>query len=300
MKKTLTAAILGLAVMFTASVAKAELVTFQMDVAYEQGRLEAIQADHLNESELFGAFLPEVPNAKAWNGYAGISSNARFIDPQTGQTLNLVAPLLNSPLNDSPAPEQWFRNPHAGLHSLGIDTLYNDPQTELGAGYFTDWTGEKTSLSTASALSDLQKTQIQSLFDSAYYAIYGNGFDNLDELSTYASVLFSQALSHILYGSTEEYLNDPPDEFWQAVVWHNDWSILGFEAQETNVVFYDLWGSGDRYEDFGLNYADMPGHWYFFGVEGPGDDTVVPEPATLALLGLGFAGLGLARIRRRK
>jgi hypothetical protein len=56
-----------------------------------------------------------------------------------------------------------------------------------------------------------------------------------------------------------------------------------------------------RSTDFvGTGTTAQPTGAYFFGISGPGVITVVPEPASVALLGIGAAALGYGAWRKRK
>lgn len=82
-------------------------------------------------------------------------------------------------------------------------------------------------------------------------------------------------------------------------------STFSFDLESVSIVqqnssFLSLSGSGTL---MATGYYDTPGSWTFTGT---GDSSIftfasstVPEPGTLALLGLGLAGMGLARRRRK-
>ncbi len=64
---------------------------------------------------------------------------------------------------------------------------------------------------------------------------------------------------------------------------------------------YFLYTSGFRDTTFvSTTSAGQATGDYYFGISGPGVISIVPEPTTLALLGLGAAGLGLRAWRKRK
>ena len=102
------------------------------------------------------------------------------------------------------------------------------------------------------------------------------------------------------------------DDYWNHSTVFND-SI--FDAGDYTLTFYLINGLNET----SLQYAEWANRFFEWeqlgrvcGWSGPlgpvglrvegtmGGDAVVPEPATLAVLGLGLAGLGLMRARRKK
>jgi hypothetical protein len=212
----------------------------------------------------------------------GTVSNLWFTDRQTQEKLSLV---------------------YATFSGQGAMTILH-----------TNWSGAKTSLD-ASSYSAVQKAQLQSLFDHAYYYAYDNGMGNALGKNDALAGHFSNVLHAIMY-STDANGNllyrQSGDKFYFSDVngWYTsaenmalieafvnasrtgDWSALGYEERLTEVSWYDL-----------SSFAFLVGtaRQQFFGVEFLGSGSnVVPEPATLAVLGLGLAGLGLVRRRNRK
>ena len=58
----------------------------------------------------------------------------------------------------------------------------------------------------------------------------------------------------------------------------------------TETLYFLAWGDNG-------NTTNLPPTVFLAGVNSP---SILPEPATLSVLGLGLAGLGLTRLRQRK
>jgi hypothetical protein len=121
-------------------------------------------------------------------------------------------------------------------------------------------------------------------------------------------------------------INDAAENAWLVanVLPSHDWAWIGMNdaAEEGTWVWssgepvtYTNWYPGEPNDKFGEDYGLMapamgdvpsfpPGVWIDYGDEPsyqhPGIVEVVPEPATVLLLGSGMAGLALRRLRRRR
>ncbi|MDR3232843.1 MAG: PEP-CTERM sorting domain-containing protein [Planctomycetaceae bacterium] len=144
---------------------------------------------------------------------------------------------------------------------------------------------------------DTQKVQLQSLFDHVYtkafnadYSVKDSAYANIFQLAVWeiandsASNLSMRdgdiSLLGCSWGSTQ--LNqtlDTLDSWFDAII-NDSWSDIGYAEDHVNLTVFMPEGG---------NHVSQT----FLGV------AITPEPATMLILGLGIAGLGLARKRRK-
>ena len=114
---------------------------------------------------------------------------------------------------------------------------------EMTAMHFY-WSGTTTALS-GSPFTDVQKRQVQSLFDHAWYYAYGNG-KNDDPANVFSLVLY--AIFHLAdaKGNLKTSLWPPDDPMMLRIKSYvnasitGDWSAFDYEKHPTNVTFYNL------------------------------------------------------------
>ena len=89
------------------------------------------------------------------------------------------------------------------------------------------------------------------------------------------------------------------DDWFGTSLWDDIFggaSVTGWETALFNVSWED--GIYTNWLEYGQTWNSGTGYFVAFGADGLGV-TAIPEPATLAIIGLGLAGLGLARRRRK-
>ena len=101
-------------------------------------------------------------------------------------------------------------------------------------------------------------------------------------------------------GRVELSLSGTVDDWLGVALWNDIFGSTTTVDGWKNASFMASWEDGlsTDWLTYGQTWTSSNGSIVAFGVDGMGV-TAIPEPATLAILGLGIAGLGLARRRMR-